>query len=778
MEKEKKKKKKKAISPRRRRIKLAFKIFILVSLLCVLVGGIVFYFKYGKGILKAQSEAKAMVAESTKDTFKKDQTSFVYDVDGKLIAKLKGAKDVNYLSIEDIPNEVWQAVISIEDKSFKSHGGIDISANIRAALALVKNKGKIKQGASTITQQLARNIFLSFDQTWERKIKEIFVAIELEKKYTKMEILEFYLNNINFANGYYGIQAASRGYFSKDVGELSLSQIAFLVAIPNNPTVFSPTEHIENTLTRRNRILKQMLEDRKITQTQYDEAVSEKIKLKREKIEKQTSVDSYVLFAATEAIMEANGFEFKNKFNSDEEKEEYNTSYSEQYTQAQQDLYSKGYSIYTSIDPVIQQTLQETVNEKLSGFTMKSEEGIYKMQGAAVCIDNKTGRVVAIVGGREQEDVTSYLNRGFQAYRQPGSAIKPLIDYLPALQNGYSANSIVVDKKIKDGPNNSDGRFLGRMTLRTAVEKSRNTVAYQLFEQLNPYVCMSYLYDMNFKKLDQSDYLNTASIGGFTNGVSPLEMASAYATIANQGKYRKATCIVKIMDSDGNEVVSDSIQEKQVYEANACNEMTDILEGVLIRGTGRGYKLSNMPSAGKTGTTNANKDGWFVGYTPYYTTSVWVGYDIPKALSGLTGGSYPLRIWNSFMTNIHEGFETVPFPSYTSSSSHKDFVDADEPEETEAPVETEQPTETEQPLETEAPVETETPVETEAPVQTEAPVVTPEPTPIQTEAPVVTPEPTKKPELPNPPAEPETPSGPEEGQQEQVPVAPEEESGE
>lgn len=764
MGKEKKnKKKKKAISPLRRRIKLAFKIFILVLLLLILVAGTIFYVKYGKDIFRLQAEAKELVIESSEDTFKQDQTSIVYDTKGDVIAKLKGTKDINYVSIEQIPEYARQAVISIEDKSFASHGGIDLSANVRAVISLVKNKGEVKQGASTITQQLARNMFLTFDQTWERKVKEIFVAIELEKKYTKMQILEYYMNNIYFANGYYGIQSASRGYFSKDVNELSLSQIAFLVAIPNNPSLYDPVEHKDNTIKRRDRILYQMYSDGKITDKEYNDATKESIKLNREKIEKQTSVNSYVLHSATEALMEANGFEFKYKFDNDEEKDAYNNAYSEQYSSCQQDLYSKGYSIYTSIDVDIQSKLQKILDDKLSGFTDKTDEGIYKMQASSVCIDNKTGRVVAIVGGREQKDVTTYLNRGYQAYRQPGSTIKPLIDYLPALQSGYTADSIVEDKKIKDGPNNADMRFLGKITLRKAVELSRNTVAYALFEELNPYVCMSNLYNMDFKRLEESDYLGTASIGGFTNGVSPVEMASAYATIENDGKFRKPTCIVKIVGSDNQEIVKDEVVEKQIYEANASREMTDILEGVMTRGTGKGYALSNMSCAGKTGTTNDNKDGWFVGYTPYYTTSVWVGYDIPKELGGLTGGSFPLSIWNKFMSEIHEGLENEEFPAYENESSKKDTVATEKPEETEEPEDTLEPSSTPEPTEipevTDEPEPTDEPGEEDEdwgewddsdeidiPDETEPPK-TQKPTQAPVQTPVPTQAPTKKPDV-------------------------------
>ena len=277
--------------------------------------------------------------------------------------------------------------------------------------------------------------------------------------------------------------------------------------------------------------------------------------------------------------------------------------------------------------------------------------------------------VRAIVGGRSQ-DLDGYtLNRAYQSFRQPGSAIKPLIVYTPALEKGYTADTVVVDEPIEGGPVNGDGVYSGAMSLRQAVAVSKNTVAWKIFDELTPEYGISFLEAMDFSKLDKNDKRLPASIGGFTNGVSPLEMAKGYATIANNGGYRNPTCIEKITNAQGEEIYKADQTATVIYKENACRQMTDILQSVITSGTGRGYSLGSMPCAGKTGTTNDNKDGWFVGYTPYYTTSVWVGYDIPKEVPGLGGGTYPGRIWHDFMVKIHEGLDPVNFVSPVSGKT-------------------------------------------------------------------------------------------------------------
>ncbi len=658
-----------------RKFWFCFKIVLLTFLIIILGGGIYLYMKYGKDVFAMQEEAKMMVNASTEETFRASETSIAYNKKGKQIAVLKGDKDAYYLDIDSIPQYVKDAFIVTEDKKFYKHNGIDGKGIVRAFVTLLRNNGEKKQGASTITQQLARGVFLNTDKTYERKIKEIFIAMELEKKYTKDQILEYYLNTIYFANGYYGIEAAARGYFSKSSQDLSLGQLCFLCAIPNNPTTYDPEKNYDNTIDRKNRILDQMLSDGVINQVEYDEAYNEKIKLNIQEVKKRNYIQTYITYCATRALMKENGFKFKSEFKSDAEKELYESEYDDEYATAQQMLLNKGYRIYTSIDLNKQKKLQKSLNSELSGFKGKNTDGTYKMQGSAVCINNKTGRVVAIVGGRSQDTEGYSLNRAYQSFRQPGSSIKPLIVYTPTLERGSTANTYVNDHKFSGGPSNSGGSYYGNVSIRFAVEKSLNTVAWQLFQQLTPEVGLEYLLQMNFSHIVKSDYYLPASLGGLTYGVSSLEMASAYATLENNGKYREPTCIIKILDADGNVVVGDDVKESFVYNADAANQMVDIMKGVITRGTAVGLGLDNgMPSAGKTGTTNDKKDGWFCGFTPYYTTAVWVGFDTPKTVDDLYGSTYPGRIWHNYMNQIHSSLKVKDFTyegkkSSSSSSS-------------------------------------------------------------------------------------------------------------
>lgn len=408
----------------------------------------------------------------------------MYDIDGKQIAQLKGDKDMYYIGLDEIPDAAEKAMIDTEDRKFYSHKGIDLKAVAAAAVSLVKNKGQIKRGGSTITQQLARNIYLNNAKEWSRKIKEMFIALELEKKYSKEQILEFYINNIYFANGYYGLEAASKGYFSKSCSELSLAQITFLCSIPNSPTRYDPIVNYDNTVERKNRILEQMLSEGDITEEEYNQALSEKIELNVPEVKRRNYIETYVTNCAVKALMKESGFQFEYGIDKSKD-EEYDEAYSDMYSQCQQQLYRAGYRIYTSIDMSKQRTLQKTINEQLSENKEKGEDGIFEFQGAGVCIDNDNGKVIAVVGGRSQSSITGYtFNRAYQSYRQPGSAIKPIAVYAPAFDNGYDATDIIKDEPIKDGPKNSNGRYMGNISLRTAVEYSVNTVAWKLFQSL------------------------------------------------------------------------------------------------------------------------------------------------------------------------------------------------------------------------------------------------------------------------------------------------------
>ena len=661
------------------KVQMFFMILVVAAIAYYYVGG------YAAKVSSMKEEAEDLVVHSTTDTFRQIQTSLVYDANGEVISVLKGEKDVYYVEYDEIPTYVTQALISIEDKKFYDHNGVDYKAILRAVIAMIKN-GEVTQGGSTITQQLARNIFLSNEKTWERKVEEIYVAVELENKYSKEQILEFYLNNVYFANGYYGIQAAAKGYFNKNTDELTLPEICYLIAIPNSPSYYDPVAYPENTEKRKNLILQEMYEDKVISQTTYENAINTEIVLNRPEQIKNDYAETYTYYCATRILMELDGFEFKTDFSTEAEEEAYNKTYEECYDIWNEKLFTAGYRIYTSIDLTMQQKLQDAIDTNLESFTDLSEDGIYELQSAGVCLDNSTGMVKAIVGGRSQ-DVSGYtLNRAFQSYRQPGSSIKPLIVYTPSIENGYTPDTIVVDEPIEDGPENSSGTYSGEITLREAVMYSKNTIAWKLFEELTPRVGLQYLLDMGFSNIVDDDYVMAAALGGLTNGVSPLEMARGYCTIENDGYMRNSGCIVSITDASGNLIYEVNQEETAIYKENAARIMTSMLQSVVTDGTAKGLTIGDIPIAGKTGTTNSNKDGWFVGYSPYYTTSIWVGYDLPKKVPGLTGSSYPASIWQDFMTEIHEGLTYKAFlEPVTYIGEDEDSLEGDETTDEENP---------------------------------------------------------------------------------------------
>ena len=652
------------------------KIIKRILLVCLIAGIVIVGFvgiKYGVVIYKYQKEAKKLVAEGGESIFMANQTSTIYDVNGEVITSLIGAKDSYYLEFNEIPYFVKSALITSEDRKFYSHSGVDVKAIARAFLALIQNDGEITQGGSTITQQLARNVFLSHQVSMSRKLKEMFIAREIEKKFSKDKILEFYINNIYFGNGYYGVEAAARGYFSKSVTELSLGEIAFICAIPNNPTLYDPYTDSGATTERKNRLLKQMYERKDIDREMYEEALYTTIVLYPSENQKNNYVDTYVRYCATIALMENTGFEVKYYFNDEDEERVYNDRFESLYNDISAKLYTGGYNIYTSIDMEKQAELQKILDNNLSHYEDVNEEGIYTFQGAATCIDNITGKVVAIVGGRSQEYNGYTLNRAYQSFRQPGSTIKPILVYVPLLERNHYPETIVTDEPIENGPVNSPNVYEGDMTLRYAVEKSKNTIAWKFFDELTADTCLAYLKNMDFKKIVARDYVLATSIGGMTYGVSTLEMSSAYAAIENDGIYRSPTCIMKITDSDYNVIIdninyetskSSTIHIKPIYQTNATRMMTDILKGVLVTGTGRNYNVDNAICAAKTGTTNDNKDVWFVGFSKYYTSAVWVGYDMPEIINDNYGNTCSGNIWKEYMTYLHKDLEKKDFLPY------------------------------------------------------------------------------------------------------------------
>lgn len=628
-----------------------------------------------------KNTAKKLTAGVTEDFFKEIQTSIIYDINGNEITSLSGEKELYYIESEEIPDILKTIFVEMEDKDFYSHSGIDLSAIVRSAWANITS-ADIEQGASTITQQLAKNMFLTQEVSWERKITEMYIAFELEDMFSKDDILEFYINNIYFSSGYYGIEAAAEGYFDKSVSELDLSELAFLAAIPNNPSRYDPVNHYDSTIERRDRILRTLYASGSITALDYYEAVEEEPVLIDSDTGRNNYVDTYVFYCATRALMEAHGFEFKYEFESEEEKAQYSEEYDKAYSAYQTSLFTSGYRIYTSIDMDKQEFLQDTVNEQLKQYTDVNDEGIYEVQGAATCIDNTTGFVTAIVGGREQDYNGYTLNRAYQSYRQPGSSIKPLIVYTPYLMQGHTPEETIEDTAIEGGPANFNDVYRGTITLTEALGVSSNVCAWKIMQTLTPQHGISFLKNMDFTRISEDEDNQSISIGGFTYGVTTEEMASAYATLENDGEFRNPTCIMSISASNSSVIVDNTNAESvTVYDAAATRTVTSMLKYGVDNQLIPRANLAHAIVAAKSGTTNDNKDGWFAGYSRYYTTVVWVGADMPVTIEGLSGSTYPLNIWREYMEYIHRGLELRDF----SDASELETEDETEEASTEEP---------------------------------------------------------------------------------------------
>lgn len=652
-------------------------ILILAIAFCALfaAGNLMLKKATGQTLIGCMREAKDLVDSSTPDTFRLAQTSYIYSDDGTQLAALAESEDATYLGYEDIPADVVNAFVSVEDRTFWNNSGVDYKGILRVCVNYVKTKGQVAEGASTITQQLARGTFLSNEKTLSRKIKEIFIARQLTKKYTKEQIMEFYCNSCCFANGIYGVEDASQKYFGRSVSDLSLSETAYICAIPNRPEYYNPLKNSENAISRRNKILQDMYECDYITKDAGDAALAENITVAEVSDEEDTFYNyeaTYAINCAIRYLMKQDGFEFKSHFEDDADYDTYNAYYDEMYKQAKHKLYTGGYKVTTTMNLKAQKNLQKIFDKELA-FNTKVDEstGIYQFQGAMTVIDNETGKVVAMIGGRSQDELqqTYSLNRGFQSFKQPGSSIKPLVIYTPALEEGYDANSTLTEidvKAAKKSTSEKISKMSGqKMSLRYAVEDSKNGCAYSLYNIITPKVGLSYIENMNFSKIVQQDYTLSSGLGGLHHGTNTVEMANAYSTLENHGEYRQADCISSILDASGNEIYEEP-ESKTVYTRSASDQMTDILEGVLnsSAGTAKGLKwssASDVAAAAKTGTTNDNNVAWFCGYTPYYTISVWVGYDYPKSVKGLWGNRYPAYIWKEAMLYMIDGKDEADF---------------------------------------------------------------------------------------------------------------------
>lgn len=631
-------------------------------ILCVLIG-LLIYAKVRPELDHCREVAYDKLAQMQRQDFHMLSDTEIYDKNDQLIG-LINAGHYEYVPISQISMNLQNAYIAQEDRRFKSHTGVDWIATFRAGLALVKNRGEITQGGSTITQQVVKNTYLTQEQSFTRKIVEILLAPEIEKKYSKADIMEFYCNTNFYGNHCYGVEAASRYYFGKDASDLESYEAAVLVGISNSPTAYNPVRNPEASLKKRNDVLHSMLEVGYLSEDAYESAISQPLSIVQEEGEgsNENYMSSYAIHCAALALMKLDNFEFQYIFKDKSDYDTYMENYQATYTEKADDIRAGGYRIYTTLDQDLQTALQSQLDNVLSPYTELQDNGKYALQGAGVIVDNMTNSVVAVVGGRGTEDV---YNRAYLSARQPGSTIKPLIDYAPAFDTGeYYPARLIDDHKWADGPSNSGGSYYGNVSVREALNRSLNTVAWQILTDIGVDYGLNYLGEMEFQKLTYIDNdVPSLSIGGFTNGVRIVDMAKGYSTLANGGVYNDQTCIRRIDHEHNGELTKNLKPHSQVvYQQDSAYMLTDILKGTLTEAYGTGYGLAlenGMPAAGKTGTTNSSKDTWFCGYTRYYTTAVWVGYDTPRAMPGIYGKTYAGKIWKQVMDQIHEGKELL-----------------------------------------------------------------------------------------------------------------------
>jgi penicillin-binding protein 1A len=588
--------------------------FALVALFVLLLGaGVV------AGLIASYSRDLPDISRMA--DYQPDRSTRVFARDGTLLADLYKENRI-WVPIADVPIPVRNAFIATEDQHFYQHHGVDFGGILRAAVADWRHEQF--QGASTITQQLARRLFLSDQVSIARKVQEALLAIEIERYYTKDEILERYLNIIYFGSGAYGIQAAAHTYFGTDVSRLTIGQAALLAGLPAAPSDYSPFVNLDRAKERQRHVLDRMVASSFISQQQEDDELERPLGLINER---PTGLQSY-------------------KF-------PYFTTYVTHLLETQfgtQATFEGGLQVYTTMDPRIQAIAQNAVDW---GITQGKAEGIGANEGALVAIRPSTGEILAMVGGAGGFSLDNQFNRAWQSRRQPGSSFKAYV-YTAAIDSGMPPTATVDDSPVSypmgDGtrwaPQDDDHRFMGPITLRYALAQSRNVVSVKLAEQLGIDRVIEYAKRMGVKSPLEANL----SLALGTSGLSPLDQAAGYATLANAGIHIDPTPIRVVRDSFGTAVLDNSYpQQAEVVSAGTAYVVTSMLESVINEGTGYPNAQIGRPAAGKTGTTSDYRDAWFVGYTPDLVAAVWIGNDDYHRMNESYGGNIPARIWARFM---------------------------------------------------------------------------------------------------------------------------------
>ena len=593
--------------------------------------------------------------------YKLDYTSVVYamnDDTGEYEELEKLYKNENriWVDIEDVPEHLIDAFIAIEDKRFFTHKGVDFRRTMGAILNFISFSKKM-YGGSTITQQLIKNISGDDDVKPQRKIEEILRAFNLEKIYSKKQILEVYINTIYFGRSLNGVQTAANKYFGKDVSELTLSQCAALAGITNWPVKYDPYNNPENNKKRRDTILWEMYDQGRISRKEYEQAKNEELSFSDKSISVQAKAQSWFVDQIIEDVI------------ADLQAEK---GYTKAY--ATQLLYSGGLKIYSTMDKDVQAAMDSVFTNE-STFPKVGAKGT--PQASMIIMDHSTGAVLGIVGGRGEKTGSRVLNRATQTYRQPGSTMKPLAVYAPAIEfNVINMATPVEDKPYESNnwPKNYYEGYQGQMTVRKALEVSANTVPVRLlmtklgveksFQFATKNLGLMSLVEEETRNGKQFSDKNASglALGGVTDGVTVMELTAAYSAIANRGTYNKPFTYTKIVDNNGRVVLEKKVQSSPAMSQETSYIMTKLLEDVVKNNQGASARISNQPSAGKTGTTSNDRDRWFVGFTPYYCGGVWFGFDTPKSIK-IIGGNPATILWKQVMDKVHRGKRARSFPS-------------------------------------------------------------------------------------------------------------------
>ena len=569
------------------------------------------------------------------------QPTVIYDANGEVASKISALKNEG-IKIEEVPDHVKNAVIAIEDHRFYEHSGVDYIGISRAFVKNVK-AGSVVEGGSTLTQQLTKNALLSSEKTYKRKLEEFFLAREIEKQYSKDEIMQMYLNRIYFGNGTWGIKRASMGYFGKDVKDLTISEAAMLAGLIKAPSALDPYKHYEKAIERRDVALLMMKTNKFITEKEYDKAIAEKVALNEDGGDPLRGQFPYYLdHVIDEAIAK--------------------------YGLTQEEILTGGLQIYTELDTSMQTAIEATF-AKDEIFPEGTEKQI--VQSGAVLVDPKTGGIRALVGGRGEHVFRGY-NRATKLKAQPGSTMKPLAAFAPAIEDGWDVTDILKDEELDFPdykPENYNGEYQGEVPMYEALKDSLNVPAVWLLNEIGIVRGMDAVKKFGVT-LEKEDRNLGLALGGLSKGVSPVTMAEAYSPFANAGERHEAHAITKIVDKEGNKVGEWKGKKSRAISKETAEKMTTMLLGVVEEGTGKGAQIPGRELAGKTGSTQVpidgvkgTKDQWFVGYTPQLVGAVWVGYDKTDKDHYLTTTSSEgaALIFKDFMSEALKNSEAVSF---------------------------------------------------------------------------------------------------------------------